>query len=374
MEGQQPIRVAHIVGKMVGGGVEAFIMNYYRNIDRTKVQFDFIIDSDSKVVPKEEIEKLGGRIIIVPPYQKVFSYIKELRKILNENKYKIVHSHLNSLSVIPLFGACLAKVPVRIAHSHSTTNIKEWKKNLFKNILRPFSKVFATHYFACSEHAGRWLFGNRTFNNGKVKIITNAIDIEKFDYNIQIREKFREKLNVEGKIVIGHIGRFVKQKNHEYLIEIFAKAKKINNNLILLLIGEGPLENKIKNEVEKLGLSDSVLFLGVVNDVYNYLQVMDCFAFPSLYEGLGIVLIEAQCNGLTCLCSKEIPEEARMSSSFKKIDINNQEEWIKNICEPNNYKRYDYKDVIKKNGYDIKKEANLIEKEYIKLFMKGQKI
>ena len=217
----EPIRVAHIIGKMVGGGVESFILTYYKNIDTSKVQFDFIIDEDSKYVPKEEIEKLGGKIIVVPPYQKLFKYIKELSKILKNNNYKIVHSHLNSLSIFPLSVAKLVGVKIRIAHSHSTTNKVEHLRNIIKSVLKPFSKTFANKYFACTEHAGRWLFGNNTFDKGNVKIISNAIDVSKFEYNIDVRQALRKELNLEGKFVVGHVGRFVTQKNHEFVLKVF---------------------------------------------------------------------------------------------------------------------------------------------------------
>ena len=188
----KPIRVAQIIGKWLGGGVEAVVMNYYRHIDRNKIQFDFICDEDSTNIPYEEIESLGGKVIIIPPYQKLFKYIKELTKVLKEGKYKIVHSHINTLSVFPLYCAKKAKVPVRIAHSHSTTHKKEWKKNLMKQILKPFSKLFATNYFACSEYAGRWLFGDKEFDKGNVYVLNNAIDVDKFKYDEKIR-KLKEK-------------------------------------------------------------------------------------------------------------------------------------------------------------------------------------
>ena len=153
---QEPIRIAQIIGKWVGGGVEAVVMNYYRQIDKNKIQFDFICDADSTNIPYEEIESFGGKIILIPPYQKVLAYHKELKKVLKKGNYKIVHSHINTLSVFSLFAAKCAGVPIRIAHSHSTTNPKEKKRNLMKQVLRPFSKIFATHYMCCSELAGRW--------------------------------------------------------------------------------------------------------------------------------------------------------------------------------------------------------------------------
>lgn len=368
MKEQQPIRVAHIVGKMVGGGVEAFIMNYYRNIDRTKVQFDFIIDSDSKVVPREEIEKLGGRIIEIPPYQKIFSYIKELKKVLKENKYRIVHSHLNALSVFPLFTAYLAKVPVRIAHSHSTTNKKEWKKNIVKSILKPFSKVFATDYFACSEHAARWLFGSKTFEQGKVKIIHNAIDVDKFKYNEETRNKVRKELQIENKFVLGHVGRFVKQKNHDFLIDVFNEVYKENNNSVLLLVGDGPLEEQIKQKVKKLNLEDAVYFLGIREDVNELMQAMDVFVFPSLYEGLGIVLIEAQASGLKCISSTEVPTEVKETDLIKFIDLGaeNITNWRDYILKENERIKSS-NEIIKKANYDIHTENRRLLKEYEKL-------
>ena len=173
---EEPIRIAQIIGKWLGGGVEAVVMNYYRHLDHSKVQFDFICDDDSTNIPYDEIEKLGGKVILIPPYQKVFKYQKELRRVLRNGKYEIVHSHINTLSVFPLYAAKKVGVPVRIAHSHSTTNKKEWKKNLLKQVLRPFSKKYATNYMCCSELAGRWLFGDKAYDEGKVYLLNNAIE------------------------------------------------------------------------------------------------------------------------------------------------------------------------------------------------------
>lgn len=201
---EEPIRIAQIVGKWLGGGVEAVVMNYYRHLDHDKIQFDFICDDDSTNIPYDEIEKLGGKVILIPPYQKVFKYQKELRRVLRDGKYKIVHSHINTLSVFPLYAAKKVGVPVRIAHSHSTTNKKEWKKNLLKQVLRPFSKKYATNYMCCSELAGRWLFGDKTYDEGKVYLLNNAIDLDKFKYDKKIKDKKRKELGIkEDTIVIG---------------------------------------------------------------------------------------------------------------------------------------------------------------------------
>ena len=360
------IRIAQVIGKWLGGGVEAVVMNYYRHIDRNKIQFDFICDSDSTNIPYEEIEKLGGKVILVPPYQKVFAYHKELKKIFKENNYKIVHSHINTLSVFPLYAAKCAGVPIRIAHSHSTTNKKEWKKNFIKQILRPFSKIFATHYFACSEYAGRWLFGNKEYDKGKVFLLNNAIDVNRFKYDEKIRKELRKELKInEDTVVIGHIGRFMAQKNHTFLIDIFNEYHKINPNSLLLLVGQGPLENKIKEKVKKLDLHKSVKFLGQRNDVNKLYQAFDLFLLPSLYEGLGMVLIEAQCSGLPCICSTEVPKVAQILKSVDFIDLKDDLNfWIKIINKELKCKRKNTIKEIAKNGYDINKATIILEKKY----------
>lgn len=370
MKKEEPIRIAQVVGKWVGGGVESVVMNYYRNIDRDKIQFDFLCDSDSTNIPYDEIEKLGGRVILIPPYQKVFEYQKELIKIFKQNKYKIVHSHINTLSVFPLRAAKKAGVPVRIAHSHSTTNKKEKKKNMMKMLLRPFSKKYATNYFACTEHAGRWLFGNKEYDNGNVYILNNAIDLDKFKYNEKIRIKKRKELNIENDtLVIGHIGRFVAQKNHTFLIDIFNELHKKKKNSILLLIGQGPLIDEIKQKVEMLGLSDSVKFLGQRDDVNELYNVMDLFLFPSLYEGLGMVLIEAQANGLSCIASTEVPRIVKISKDVSFLELRSsiniwRDEIIKMIGKKN---LVDINILIEK-GYDIKNESIKLIKKYKELY------
>lgn len=283
----EKIIVAHIMGKWNGGGVESVVMNYYKNIDRNRIQFHFLCDEDSTDIPYEEIEKLGGKVIVIPPYQKLFKYQKELYRIFKENNYKIIHSHINALSVFPLKIAKKAGVPIRIAHSHSTSNKKEWKKNILKMILRPFSKLYANNYFACTEYAGKWLFGKKVVERKELNVINNAIDLKKFEFNENTREDLRKELGIkEDVLVIGHVGRFMKQKNHEFLIDVFEKAIKQDDNIYLILVGQGPFEDKIKEMAKEKGIEDKILFLGQRNDVNKLYQAMDIFVLPSLYEGL----------------------------------------------------------------------------------------
>lgn len=364
------IRVAHVVGKWIGGGVEAVIMNYYRNIDKSKIQFDFICDSDSTNIPYEEIKKLGGNVILVSPYQKIRKYYKELKNIFKTGNYKIVHSHINTLSIFPLCAAKAAKVPIRIAHSHSTTNKIEWKRNLLKQVLKHFSRVYATDYFCCSELAGRWLFGNRTYNKGKVYLLNNAIDLDEFEFNIELRKEKREELNIaDDTLVIGHIGRFVKQKNHEFLIDIFNEVHKKIPNSVLLLAGQGPNQEMIKEKVKKLQLEDYVKFLGQVNNPTALYQAMDVFLLPSLYEGLPVVGVEAQAAGLLCILSSAMTKETKVLESTNFIDLDNSAEaWANKLLSAfNNFKRIDRKEEISNNGFNIKQEEIKLENKYEEL-------
>lgn len=371
MPTNKPIRIAHIMGKMVGGGVESVVMNYYKNIDKTKIQFDFICDKDSTNIPKEEIESLGGKVIIIPPYQHLKEYTRELKQVFKENNYKIVHSHINTLSFFPLLIAKKCKIPIRIAHSHSTTNKKEWKKNILKNILRPFSKINATNYYACSKLAGSWLFGRKSLEQGKITIINNAINLDNFIYNEDVREKMRKELGIKDKtLVIGHIGRFVDQKNHTFLLEIFNEILKQNPNSILLLAGTGPLLEEIKHKSNELNISDKILFLGQRKDANNLYQAMDIFLLPSLYEGLPVVGIEAQTSGLLCILSESMTKETKVLKTTSFISLQALPKyWATEILEKTkNFKRKNTKKELQDNGFDIKLEAKKLENNYHELY------
>ncbi len=367
MKKQEPIHIGMIMGKWVGGGVEAVLMNYYRHIDRNKIQFDFICDEDSTDIPYDEIESLGGKVILCPPYQKLFKYIKELKKIFKDNNYSIVHSNINTLSVFPLYAAKKVGVPVRIAHSHSTSNKKEWKKNLVKNLLRPFSKLYANKYMCCSELSGRWLFGNKEYDKGNVYLLNNAIDLEKFKYDEKIGKKKRKELGIDDKtLVVGHIGRFVEQKNHRFLIDIFNEIHKKKKDSLLLLAGQGPLMEEMKEKVHTLGLDGCVHFLGQRKDVNELYQVFDLFLLPSLYEGLPVVGVEAQASGNLCYLSDAMTKETKVLDSTRFMSLKNSaEEWANEILkDAKNYNKFDTKNEVSKYGFNIEKESDKLERYY----------
>ena len=365
----EPLKIGMIMGKWVGGGVESVIMNYYRHIDRSKIQFDFICDSDSTDIPYEEIEKLGGKVILCPPYQKVRKYTKELIRIFKENNYKIVHSNINTLSVIPLRAAKKANVPVRIAHSHSTivNNKREWKRNLIKNILKHFSKKYATDYYACSDLAAISQFGEKSYKNGEVDIFNNSIELDLFKYNEKLRKEKKKELKIKNdSFVIGHIGRFVETKNHSFIIDIFNEIKKNNNKAILILVGQGPLLDEIRKKVNSLGLNNSVLFLGQRKDVNELYQVFDVFVLPSLYEGFPVVGVEAQASGILCYLSNNMTKNAKIvdSTVFMSLD-NSSKEWAdKIIKDSSTFVRKNTEFELTKAGFNIKESSKKLEEKY----------
>ncbi len=353
------IRVAQVIGTAKAGGVESMIMNLYQNIDRSQVTFDFFVENTCPIIDKEKIKKLGGNVIIIPHYANVFKYVRTLKKLFIKGKYDIVHSNMNALSVFTLLAAKKANIKVRIAHSHSTANKKEWLKTLIKNILRPFSKKYATHFFACSDLSARWLFGNKIVDAKKVIIINNAIDLSRFAPDDNKRIDMRNKLNIDNNdLVIGNIGRFVPQKNHIFLIDIFKEIKQRKPNSKLLLIGDGPYLNKIKQKVQKLKLTKDVLFIGTVKDVEMYYQTMDYFVLPSLYEGLPVVGIEAQAMGLNVFFSKNVTEEVKVNDNVYFLSLKQPSKiWANEIinCLPTN--RIQNHQNMLKSQYDIKIEG-----------------
>lgn len=370
----EPIRIAHIIGKWVGGGVEAVVMNYYNNVDKSKIQFDFICDSDSTNVPYEEIKKLGGRVILVPPYQSVIKYQKQLIKIFKENKYLIVHSHINTLSVFPLRAAKKAGVPIRIAHSHSTiiNAKKEFGRNILKNILKNFSKKYANVYFACSETAAISQFGNKTFSEGKVTIINNAIDVDRFKYDINQRKKIRDEFKISDKtLVFGNVGRFVETKNHDFLIKLFYEITKKEKNCKLMLVGQGPREKEIKKLIKKYDLDSKVIFCGQMNQVEKIYQAFDCLIFPSLYEGFGMVAIEAQVTNCLCVCSNNVPDKVKINDNVYFIDLNSSiNEWVDICLKTKKNKKKDCSKKIIESNFSITNEVKKLEEIYFKLLGK----
>lgn len=331
---EQPIRVAQVLNRMDSGGVEAVVMNYYRHIDRKQVQFDFYFAKDSVFPQREELEKMGAGIYPIPSYTKVFSYHRVLHHAFKRGNYQIVHAHLSTMSVFPLFAAWRAGIPVRICHNHSTAHWGEGKKTLLKYLLRPFAKVFATDYFACGEKAGRWMYGNRCFERGHVHVMPNAIDTKKFAYDEEAKRCLRAELDIpQDAFVLGHVGRFTYAKNHGFLLKVMECLKTQGQDVWLLLVGKGELEQTVKQQANACGLAGRVIFSGARTDVNKLYSAMDVFCLPSFYEGLPVVALEAQANGLPCLFSDRMTKEVVLTPGARQLSIENPEPWVKAVQE-----------------------------------------
>ncbi|HIY83610.1 MAG TPA: glycosyltransferase family 1 protein [Candidatus Rubneribacter avistercoris] len=324
-----PIRVAHVMGKMCGGGVESMVMNYYRHIDKSVVQFDFLVDGDSALVPSSEINALGGRVFVVSPYQQLFCYMKDLSDLVRSQRWQIVHSHVNSLSVFPLYVANRIGVPVRIAHSHSASGGDEHVKNAAKAILKTQANRYPTHRLACSRYAGEWLFGE----NADFDVLYNAIELEHFAFDAETRAKVRMELGLTDAVfAVGHIGRFVSQKNQGFLIDAFAQLLNRRPDSVLVLVGDGEQRALMEHRAEERGIGGKVMFLGQRSDVGRIYQALDVFALPSLYEGLGIVLVEAQMAGLPCLASGTTPREVNIAGAVEFLPIDDPAVWAEALA------------------------------------------
>ena len=361
----EPIRVLHVVTHMNRGGLETMLMNYYRNIDRNQLQFDFLVHRDKRADYDDEIEKLGGKIYRLPPLNPInIAYRKKLRLFFeNHPEYKIVHSHLDCMSAIPLKAAKKAGVPVRIAHSHNINQDKNIKY-LIKLFYKRFIAKYATHLIACGAEAGTWMFCNKPFS-----VIKNAIDSQqyRFDQNLYYSERIKLGLTSDD-ILIGHVGRFSPQKNHQFIIDIFANCFKLNQKAKLILVGDGTLRSQIEEKARMLGIEKSIIFTGVRKDVNRLMQAMDVFIFPSIYEGLPLTIIEAQAAGLPCLISDAVPDECKLTNLVEQIPLAyGAAFWAKRILEISSAARSDTYKQIQDSGYDIKCQVNKLTQFYVSL-------
>ena len=362
------IRVAIIAGVLHSGGKRNLIMEYYRHIDKTKVQYDFICDSDSNGIPKEEIEKLGGKVYLVPPYKHIFSHLKATYKILKDNHYQVMHAFDNTLNVFPLFVGKLAGVKVRISESISKGDKNEAKTKI-KLVLRRFSHWFATDFMANSIDCGVWQFGEKTYDEGKIAIFKTVINADANAFDKVLRDETRKKFGWEDKVIYGFIGRYVDQKNPLFLIDIFNSIAKKQPNAKLVMIGFGELETAMHEKIKEYGLQDRVEDLGRRDDIKQFYNAFDAFLLPSLYEGMPVVGIEAQCAGLPIFFSKNITEETTASELAHYIGLNESPEvWadtIINVVNANLSKRRSYAEEVKKNGFDSHSEAMRMMKFYL---------
>ena len=355
-----PIRILHVIGKMDRAGAETMLMNLYRSIDRSIIQFDFMVFTEEEGNYDSEIRSLGGKIYHLPPFTgtNLFSYYKNWKKFLTQHtEYKIVHGHIESSAAIYLQ---VAKSLGRytIAHSHSTACPPV--------ILNLPARLVTSYYFAASREAGEKRYGKRIVNSSHFSVLRNAIRSQDYIFSEEKRQDMRKALGVENNFVVGHIGRLTEAKNHKFIIQTFKGLALQKKDACLLLIGQGELEEEVKMYVQEQGIGDKVHFLGVRSDIPDLLQAMDVFFFPSLWEGLGVALIEAQASGLHSVVSTGVPKEADLHANL--VDFISLDEdksvWIKALLQTGEGHRKSEMTQVIESGYDIEETSTRLQEFY----------
>lgn len=355
------------------GGIESFIVNVLKNIDLEKFEITIAAISITTDYFNSDLEKLGVNIIelldekISNPIRRYPRGLKLFIQFLKKNKYDMIHFHVShAIDCLYVLAAKKLGVKRRIAHCHNS-QVGQLYKLIGHKICKIFTKNTPTLYLACSKKAAEWLYSGKTIRENNYEVINNGIDAERFIYNIKVRDSFRKKLGFEDNFILGHVGRFNIQKNHQFLIEIFAEVYKRNKNARLLLIGEGELEEEMKQRAEELKIKDYIMFYGTSNEVPQLMQAMDVFVFPSLFEGLGIAVIESQASSLMTISSAVVPAETKITEYIKYMSLGESAgKWAEEILE---YKkgycrRNTYSDVCE-HGYDIKSVVSKIESLYL---------
>lgn len=363
------IRVLHVIGSLNIGGSQSMVINLHKAIDRTKVQFDYIIDHSDHLYFAETIKSLGGKIFVMPTFRgtNIFAVRKAWKNFFKEHpEYKILHSHVRSYASLYLPIAKKAGLKT-IIHSHSTSNGKGLSSAV-KRIMQYPLRWQADHFFGCSKEAGEWLFGKKVVNSDRYHILKNAIDTEQYRFNPEVRKEYREQLGLGDKKTFIHVGRFHPAKNHTFLLNLFAEIQKRNPNTVLLLAGDGELRSAIEKQIADLHIQDSVKLLGSRSDVPQLLMAADCFLFPSVWEGFGMVAVEAQAAGLPVICNDTIPESVKVGKECLFISTNNTDKWlevsIEKVSKSCSIDKMESVARIVDAGYDINESASSLKNFY----------
>lgn len=370
------LKVLQVHGGMERGGTESVIMNWYRNIDKNEVQFDFTTMQEHRCAYDDEIESMGGKIIYVPPRAKVgnLDHFKALYKCIKKNgPYDAVHSHMNYHGGLVALAARLAGVKTIICHAHNTEDVAQQtlKRKLETMILRGLMHTCSSNLLACGKEAGRFVFGENT----NFRIINNAVDIQKFKpLNEEMNEEIKllkNKYDLNNKLILGHIGRFNFQKNHKFIVDILINLKKKDSNFKFLFIGDGELKEEILESIKKADLENNIVYLGLQSNINIWLNIMDILVFPSLFEGLPVVLVEAQSTGLPCIISDKISSDVDLGLNLVKfVSIDNGTDiWVNEIISNNMKKEnkdFKIKEQLKLKGYYLEDNIEMIKGIYEK--------
>lgn len=352
-------RILQVVTYMGRGGIETMLMNYYRRMDREKIQFDFLVHRDFQADYDDEIEALGGHIYHVPAMNPASgSYRKALTEFFKTHPYRVVHCHLNYMSGVVLTAAKQAGVPVRIAHAHTANMAPGWKQAV-RRLCKYLIPATATHRFACSTEAGRAIFGKQDFS-----ILANAIDAAAFAPDDTLRREVRGELGLGDALTVMHVGRMVYAKNHEFLLETFRELLTAVPAAKLVLIGDGELRPEIEAKAAQLP-ENSVVLLGTRTDIPRLLQAADSFAFPSRFEGMPVTMVEAQAAGLPCVKSDTVTDECIVTDLVTSLPIDDPGRWAEAILARRDAPRTDRLADIRKSGYDITSAAEMLAEFYL---------
>ena len=366
----KPIRILQVQSSMDRGGAETLVMSLYRKINREHVQFDFVVNSEQRGAYEEEILQLGGRVIRCPAFKgyNLIGYVRWWKKFLAHSEYRVIHSHIFGTASIFLSVAKSQGLHT-ICHSHSTSN----GKGLYSAIKYLFQlpvRYVSDSMIACSDDAGKWLYGKKVVQNPRYEVWKNGIDVQAFRFDRERRDRVRAQLGITDQVVLGHVGRFIPVKNHKFLIKVFKAYHESQPKSVLLLMGDGPLVEEAKELARELGIGEYVLFLGVRSDIPDLLDAMDCFLLPSLYEGFPISAVEAQTSGLVCLISDRVPHDIQISDDLTFIPIDNGvQPWCDALLASQNPsdREQAYKRVVDQ-GYDITETAAYVERFYREVY------
>ena len=372
------IRVLHSVSNMARAGIETMLMNYYREMDRSQIQFDFLANKPVPGEYDEEIRGMGGRVFVSPGLNPLHfpQYKRFVADLLKSSPdIKIVHAHNEAMGYYALKSAKDAGINVRIAHAHNTQIIRDYKYPL-KMVCKQLLPGAATDYWSCGRDAGIYYYGQKRWNASGF-ILHNAIDLDRFCFQPEIRSRLRQRHGIENCFVIGHVGRFNVQKNHTRLLDIFSQIAKAAPEARLALIGVGELEQAAQERARSLGVQDQVLFLGQMANVNEWYQAMDCFVLPSLFEGLPVVGVEAQAAGLPCFFSDQVTDEILLSPDARRISLQTgDEEWAHKILavRQKNVHRAQGEEIVRQAGYDIHTEGRKLQALYLKMAERASRV
>lgn len=352
------IKILHILSSLDGGGVEAMITNYYVRFPKNEIVFDFIVHNPKTGILEEDLQKRGSKIFHVTPKKEgIFKNIKELNAIIDAKEYDAIYCHQNFISWIPLLIAKRKGIKVRIVHSHGCNPPKTITKKLYNGSSRMLIKLFATHFFACGQAAAHWLYGPHWKENGtKKKIIHNAIDLDKFAFSKETRQKLRKKYNVTKDLCIFHAGRFSYEKNHKFILDLFSKLPKEGYHLFLA--GHGDLYPDMVKYSKKLKL-ENVTFLGIRKDVNELYSMADVFLLPSFHEGFPVTLVEAQASSLKCIASTNVSKETKILPKTKYLSLEDTNSWLEEIKNTDRKDRRTERKRLIESGFDIQKESDM---------------